>query len=175
MGENWGFVRIKGMGIGREWELSIILGDDNDCHGIFNSFHFQEMKRISLIIRYGLLGPVPINDTQKPLPSLLSEMVRFTWQMRNVVTRMQKQFSIYAIFIFWVMVDCVLNFRVFFTFITGQKFQQRIVVSRCVMFFFVRFLGFEIWSILYSTFVVNWGRSEIFCDTDSETLTSDTR
>ena len=31
-----------------------------------------------------------------------------------------------------------------------------------LMSFFVRLLVFEIWSILYSTFVVNWGLGEIF-------------
>ena len=38
--------------------------------------------------------------------------------------------------------------------------------------FFFRFLVFEIYSILYSIFVVNWGT---FCEPNSETLTSDAR
>ena len=37
------------------------------------------------------------------------------------------------------------------------------------VFFFVRFLVFELWLILYSTFVVNWG-DKYFCKPDSETL-----
>ena len=43
------------------------------------------------------------------------------------------------------------------------------------MSFFSRFLAFEIWSILYSTSVVNWGLERFFCEPDSEMLTNDTR
>ena len=38
-----------------------------------------------------------------------------------------------------------------------------------------RLLVFEIWPILYSIFVVNWGLDRYLCEPDSETLTSDTR
>ena len=53
-------------------------------------------------------GPVSSKDMQTPP---LSDMVQFSWKTRNVLKRMEIDFPIIAISIFWFMVDFVHNFQ----------------------------------------------------------------
>ena len=80
-------------------------------------------------------------------------------------------FPIFAIFIFWVMIDFVHSFQAFLQTRNGKKnivskdAQYSEIYFSVHEFFFVRFLVFEIWSIFYFTFVMYSGletNSEMF-------------
>ena len=86
------------------------------------------------------------------------KMAIFTGKMRNVLKRIKNQFS--------DLCDClVFELRSFNFDHFSKKAKKNVVLedAQCsetdfwMLWTVVSFLIFEIWSILYSSFVVNWG------------------
>ena len=117
--------------------------------------HFSKQKKNP--------GPVLLENMQTLPPSKRSVPIFLSKLLHNILKRMKHTFSDFCDFYFSK------NFLYFFIRfyrpnmkekIMSQK--MRIVLKRVLCFeFFVRFLVSEIWSIFYSTFVVNWGLDEI--------------
>ena len=71
-------------------------------------------------------------------------------------------FPSFAIFSLWDMVASTMSMHP--KKISSQKIRNVLKRIFDLVIFFFRFLVFEIWSILYSTFVVHWGLEEIFAN-----------
>ena len=95
------------------------------------------------------------------LPTLIKKLFSFFFvkTLRNFLKPMKKTILSYGRF-------CSQFFKKFFYLYNRPRRLKKWCLKRCAMFWngflcswvcFVRLLGFEIWLILYSTFVVNWG------------------
>ena len=80
------------------------------------------------------------------------KMTMYTWKMQNVLKRMKNQFPnlcVFLVFELWPKKNFV------------PKDAQCYETDLCMLWTVMRFLVLEIWSILYSNFVVNWGLGRI--------------
>ena len=111
-------------------------------------FSYKILQRIIISnwkISWG--GCFLVNDMQTPFFSTKRAVFHFWSKMtRNVLKRMENQFSNFVT----ISILPIKN--------SSPK--------RCAMFWNRFFLVIEIWSILYSTFLVNWGLIEIYCGPD---------
>ena len=109
------------------------------------------------------IGPVLDKDMQTPPhpPFKKSRFAFWSKLLRNVLKRMKNEKK--KLISFSVMTDFIHNFQVFLVqirskmmFYLGQKQIRNVIVGVFVFlsFYFVRFLVFELWSVLYLT--VSW-------------------
>ena len=77
------------------------------------------------------LGPVLVNDMQTPSPLKRAIMIFGPKWHVMLWNEGKTNFPTYATFIFWTMVDSVLNFQMFLTY---QRCKKKCCLKRCAMF-----------------------------------------
>ena len=137
-----------------------------ELSGTYSSICFQiEWDMIVVTVFLLILGSIPIKDTQTPPPFRNSHIYMKLVKDAQCAETKEKQ-----IFLFLFCTQNSRNHLNILTLITDQnvnflvpKDAQCSIPNAELNFRFLRLLVFEIWSIMYSKFLVKWGLTMTVC------------